>query len=56
MASLNRVLLLGNLTRDPVLRYTSTGTPVATLALAVSSWRADDPPCYIDVTVFHKQA
>ena len=56
MASLNRVLLLGNLTRDPVLRYTATGTPVATLALAVSAWRSDDPPCYIDITVFGNQA
>ena len=56
MASLNRVLLLGNLTRDPVLRYASTGTPITTLSLAVSAWRADDPPCYIDVTVFGKQA
>ena len=56
MASLNRVLLLGNLTRDPVLRYTGTGTPVATLSLAVSSWRSDDPPCYIDITVFGNQA
>jgi len=56
MASLNRVLLLGNLTRDPVLRYASTGTPIATLSLAVSAWRADDPPCYIDITVFGNQA
>ena len=56
MASLNRVILLGNLTRDPVLRYTTTGTPVATLSLAISAWRPDDPPCYIDVSVFHKQA
>jgi len=56
MASLNRVILLGNLTRDPVLRYTGSGTPVATLSLAVSAWRPDDPPCYIDVVVFHKPA
>ncbi len=56
MASLNRVILLGNLTRDPVLRYASTGTPIATLSLAVSAWRAADPPCYIDITVFGNQA
>ncbi|MBO6004999.1 MAG: single-stranded DNA-binding protein, partial [Verrucomicrobia bacterium] len=28
MASLNKVLLMGNLTRDPDLRYTPSGTPV----------------------------
>ncbi len=32
---LNRILLMGRLTRDPVLRHTQTGTPVATFSLAV---------------------
>jgi single-strand DNA-binding protein len=61
MASFNRVILLGNLTRDPEVRYTPSGTPVATLGLAVNNrvkqgdeWR--DEPCFIDVVVFGKQA
>jgi single-strand DNA-binding protein len=36
MASLNRVLLIGNLTRDPELRYIPSGTAVATFTLAVN--------------------
>lgn len=61
MASFNRVILLGNLTRDPEVRYTPSGTPVATLGLAVNervkqgdAWK--DDPCFIDVSVFGKQA
>lgn len=61
MASLNRVMLLGNLTRDPEVRYTPSGTPVARLGLAVNNrvkqgddWR--DDPCFVDVVVFGKQA
>lgn len=36
MASFNRVILLGNLTRDPEVKYTQTGTPVCTVGLAVN--------------------
>ena len=36
MASLNKVLLIGNLTRPPELRYTPSGTAVADLRLAVN--------------------
>ena len=36
MASLNKVLLIGNLTRPPELRYTPNGTPVSDLRLAVN--------------------
>ena len=36
MASLNRVILMGNLTRDPELRYTPAGKPVARLGVAVN--------------------
>jgi single-strand DNA-binding protein len=61
MASLNRIVLLGNLTRDPEVRYTPSGTPVARLGLAVNNrvkqgdeWR--DDPCFVDVVVFGKQA
>lgn len=37
MANLNRVFLIGNLTRDPELRYVPSGTAVATFGLAVNS-------------------
>lgn len=36
MASLNRVILIGNLTRDPELRFTAGGKPVASFGLAVN--------------------
>ncbi len=40
--SLNKVLLIGNLTRDPELRYTPQGTAVCTLGLATNrSWQTD---------------
>lgn len=39
----NKVILVGNLTRDPELRYTPSGTPVATLNLASNrTWRSED--------------
>ena len=36
MAGFNRVILMGNLTRDPELRYTPSGSPVAQFGLAVN--------------------
>ena len=36
MANLNKVFLIGNLTRDPELRYTPGGTAVANLGIAVN--------------------
>jgi len=36
MANLNRVLLIGNLTRDPQIRYTPKGTAVADIDLAIN--------------------
>ncbi|MDP1808646.1 MAG: single-stranded DNA-binding protein [Actinomycetota bacterium] len=36
MASLNRVILIGNLTRDPEMRFTPSGSPVAGFGLAVN--------------------
>lgn len=61
MASFNKVLLLGNLTRDPELRYTSSGAAVAGFGLAVNrkfkqgeEWK--DEVCYVDITVWGKQA
>lgn len=62
MISLNRVLLIGNLTKDPELRYTPSGTPVANLRLAVNSWFKDqagqrkEETCFVTVVVWSKQA
>jgi single-strand DNA-binding protein len=41
MATLNRALLIGNLTRDPELRYLPNGTAICELSLAVNSKRKD---------------
>ncbi len=62
MANLNRVLLIGNLTRDPELRYTPSGTPVANLRVAVNSFFKDqagqrkEEACFVTVVVWNKQA
>ena len=61
MAGFNTVILLGNLTRNPELRYTPTGTPVASLGLAVSRrYKQGDElkeeVCFVDIVVFGKQA
>ena len=39
-ANINRVVLVGNLTRDPELRHTPGGTPVCSLRIAVNSRRS----------------
>ncbi|MDB6078664.1 MAG: ssb [Akkermansiaceae bacterium] len=58
MASLNKVLLLGNLTRDPDVRYTPKGTAVGDLGLAVNRRIQDgrgnwtDEATFVDVTVW----
>jgi len=44
MNSINHVLLLGNLTRDPELRYTPTGTAVCQLGVALNR-RWKDQAC-----------
>jgi single-strand DNA-binding protein len=62
MANINRVVLVGNLTRDPELRHTGSGTPVCSLRVAVNSRRKDetgqwaDKPNYFSVSVFGNQA
>ena len=62
MASYNRVILLGNLTKDPELRYTPSGTAVANLRLAVNSSFKDqagqrkEETCFVTVVVWSKQA
>ena len=62
MASFNKVVLLGNLTRDPELRYTPKGTAVAKLGLAVNRvWTNEagekkDEVTFVDVDVFGRTA
>ena len=61
MAGFNKVILLGNLTRNPELRYTPNGTPVASLGLAVSRRykqgdELEEEVCFVDIVVFGKQA
>jgi single-strand DNA-binding protein len=61
MASFNKVLLMGNLTRDPELRYTASGAAVASFGLAVNrKYKAGDEwkeeVCFVDITVWAKQA
>lgn len=57
----NKVILIGNLTKDPELRYTPQGTPVATFRLAVNSkfkqaGELREEALFIDTVVFGKQA
>lgn len=61
MASYNRVILMGNLTRDPELRYISTGTAVSNIGLAVNDRikRNDqwvDEVTFVDVTLWARDA
>jgi single-strand DNA-binding protein len=62
MASFNKVILVGNLTRDPELRYTPKGTAIAKIAIAVNrKWTTDtgeqkEEVTYVDVDAFGKQA
>jgi len=62
MASFNKVILAGNLTRDPELRYTPKGTAVARITLAVNrTWKGEDGQSkeevsFVDVDVWGRQA
>ena len=62
MASYNKVLLMGNLTKDPELRYTPQGTAVANLRMAINrKYRSKDQElkeevCFITAVVWNKQA
>src|ERR1700758_5668309 len=60
--NINRVVLTGNLTRDPELRSTPSGTPVCSLRLACNGRRKnnetnqwEDQPNYFDITVWGAQ-
>ena len=62
MANLNRVLLIGNLTRDPEVRYTPKGTAVVDIGVAVNRvYSAEDgerkeETTFVDVTLWGRQA
>ena len=62
MANLNRVLLIGNLTRDPEVRYTPKGTAVADIGIAINRiYSGDDGErkeevTFVDVTLWGRQA
>jgi len=62
MASFNKVILAGNLTRDPELRYTPSGKAIAKFALAVNrNWTTEtgekkEEVTFIDVDAFGRQA
>ncbi len=52
MASYNRVILMGNVTRDIQLRYTPAGTPVTEVGMAVNDRRKGQNGEWIDETTF----
>jgi len=62
MANFNKVILIGNLTRDPEVRYTPSGTAVGDLRMAVNRrFRTGDgqereETCFVGVTVWGRQA
>ena len=63
MASFNKVILVGNLTRDPQVKYTTGGTAVAELGLAVSRQWFDkqsntkkEETTFVDVTLWGRTA
>ena len=62
MANLNRVLLIGNLTRDPEVRYTPKGTAVAEMSLAINRYtqteggEKKEEVTFVDVTLWARLA
>ena len=62
MANFNKVILAGNLTRDPQLSYLPSSTPVCEFGMAINHrWRGQDEQmrdetCFVDLSVFGKQA
>ena len=63
MASYNKVILIGNLTRDPQVRYTPKGTAVAEIGLAVNRTWFDkasnsrkDETTFVDITLWGREA
>jgi single-strand DNA-binding protein len=62
MANLNKVLLMGNLTRDPELRYAPNGTAVTTFTIAMgrvfnsASGEKKEDVCYVRIVCWAKLA
>src|SRR5678810_1227101 len=62
MASFNKVILAGNLTRDPELRYTPKGTAIARIGMAINrTWKTEtgeskEEVTFVDVDAFGRQA
>ena len=62
MPSYNKVILIGNLTRDPEISYLPSNTPVADFGIAVNRrWQGQDgeqreETCFVDCKAFSKQA
>jgi len=62
MASFNKVILAGNLTRDPELRYTPSGVAIAKFGLAINrTWKTEsgetkEEVTFVDVDAFGRQA
>ncbi len=62
MANFNKVILMGNLTRDPELRYTPKGTAIAKIGLAINrKWKSEtgemkEEVTFVDVDAFGKTA
>jgi single-strand DNA-binding protein len=62
MANFNKVILMGNLTRDPQLRYTPSQAAVCDFGLAINrKWKAQDGQmkeevCFVDCTAWGRQA
>ena len=63
MASFNRVVLMGNLTRDPEVRYVTSGTAVTDVCLAINRYRTDkntnqriEETTFVDVTLWGRTA
>lgn len=62
MANVNKVTLIGNLTRDPELRYTPKGTAVTEIGLAINRYRSGDngerieETTFVDVTLWARNA
>jgi len=55
--SFNKTIIMGNLTRDPELRYTPQGTAVTDMAVAVNDGYGDKKTViFVDVTAWDKQA
>ena len=62
MANLNKVMLIGNVTRDPEIKYTPKGSAVTDLGIAVNrvftpeGGEKREEPTYVDVTLWGRQA